>query len=58
MPNVMGELTLDEKRERAFRRALEKIVEHAKDGQGGSTVYAFDRLTQVQKVATLVLERY
>jgi hypothetical protein len=57
MPNVMGELTDDEVHDRFIRRCLRKIIEHAQDGRGGSISYAMDRLTQIEKVAKIALEK-
>lgn len=40
-----------------LRHALAKCRDHANDGLGGSATYALDRLTQIVKVITTILEK-
>ena len=45
----------DERIDRA-RTILRQIKTHAHDGQNGSANYAFERLAQIEKIATLALK--
>lgn len=41
----------------ALERVLEKILDAAKDGQGGSNSYKLDRLRLIQQYAEIGLKR-
>ena len=44
-------------KEKKLLRILEKIQEHAIDGQNGSAIYAQDRLCQIRKIVEIGIKK-